>query len=104
GTGASMFSLSGVVTGSTLSKGQSGNLTVKFSPSLGFTGSATATLTLVTDEGAANGAVGKTATYTVTGLGAMEAYWKGGHGGNWNTTSPGYNWVVASGSTTEVNW
>ncbi len=104
GTGASMFSLSGVVSGSTLSKGQSGNLNITFSPSIGFTGSATATLTLVTDEGAANGVAGKTATYTVTGLGAMEAYWKGGHGGSWNTTSSGYNWVVASGSTTEVNW
>jgi autotransporter-associated beta strand protein len=104
GTGASMFSLSGVGSGTTLAKSQSGNLTVTFVPSIGFTGSATAVLTLITDEGAANGAIGKTATYTVTGLGAMEAYWKGGHGGNWNTTSPGYDWVVANGSTTEVNW
>ena len=73
GTGASMFSLSGEVGGSTLAKGQSGNLTVTFSPSIGFTGSATATLTLVTDEGAANGAVGKTVIVHITGLGSTEA-------------------------------
>ena len=104
GSGASMFSISGVSNGMTLTKSQSANLSVSFAPSIGFTGSATATLTLVTDEGSANGVAGKTVTYTLTGLGAMEAYWKGGHGGSWNTTSPGYNWVVASGSTTEINW
>jgi autotransporter-associated beta strand protein len=34
----------------------------------------------------------------------MDAYWKGGHGGAWNSTSPGYNWTVANGSSTEINW
>jgi len=43
-------------------------------------------------------------TVTLTGTAAMEAYWKGGHGGAWNSKSPGYNWTVANGSSTEINW
>ena len=72
----------------------------------GISGTDLATLTLVTDEGAANGVAGKTISFNLAGnasaASTLVAYWKGGYGGAWNTTSPGYNWTVANGSSTEV--
>jgi fibronectin-binding autotransporter adhesin len=104
GSGASMFSLSGITPGTILTKSQSANLEISFTPGAGASGTETATLTLVTDEGAANGAAGKTVSFSLAGTAALTSvYWKGGHSGAWNATSPGYNWVVASGSTTEVS-
>jgi autotransporter-associated beta strand protein len=61
-------------------------------------------LTIVTDEGAANGAAGKTVSFTLAGTAATTSfYWKGGHGGAWNSTSSGFNWTIANGSSTEVS-
>jgi fibronectin-binding autotransporter adhesin len=104
GPNASMFSLSGFNPGTILTKSQSANLQLSFTPGSGASGTATATLTLVTDEGAANGLAGKTVNFTLSGTAALvAAYWKGGHGGAWNSTSPGFNWTVADGSSTEVS-
>lgn len=105
GPSASMFSLAGFTPGTVLAKSGSTNLQLTFAPPSGVSGTETAMLTLVTDEGAAAGASGKTISYPLTGiaLGPVSlatAYWKGGQGGNWNTTSPGYNWTSdASGAT-----
>jgi len=106
GTGASMFSLSGFNAGAILSKSQSANFQVSFAPTSSDSGSETATLTLVTDEGAANGVAGKTVSFALAGTATtatLAAYWKGAHSGAWNATSPGFNWTVASGSSTEVS-
>jgi len=105
GSGASMFSLSGLNAGTILTKSQSANLQVSFVPQSGASGAESATLTLVTDEGAANGARGETLSFALAGTAATTTtgfYWKGGHGGAWNTTSPGFNWTIANGSSTEV--
>jgi autotransporter-associated beta strand protein len=104
GTGASMFSLSGFSPGTILAKSGSTTLQVAFAPAAGTSGPETATLTVVTDQGAANGVAGTTVTFALAGTAVLtSAYWKGGHSGAWNTTSPGYNWVVANGSSTEVS-
>ena len=104
GAGSSMFSLSGLTAGTTLTKSQSANLQISFTPTAGASGTEGATLTLVTDEGAANGAAGKTISFTLAGTAAATTsfFWSGGHSGTWNSTSPGFNWTVAAGSTTEV--
>jgi len=103
GANASLFSLSGISNGTLLTKSQSANLQISFVPG-SFSGNASATLTLVTDEGAASGLAGKSVSFLLDGaVGPTGFYWKGGHGGAWNASSPGYNWVVASGSTTEVS-
>ena len=100
GASSSMFSLSGISNGTVLAKSQSSNLQISFAPTSNFSGTAAATLTLVTDQGAANGVAGKTVSFQLDGIaGPSGFYWRGGHGGAWNSTSPGYNWVVASGST-----
>lgn len=107
GPNAGMFSLSGFTPGTVLTKSQSTTLQLAFAPTAGVTGTETATLTLVTDEGAASGAVGKSLTFTLTGVAAgvvplTAAYWKGAHGGAWNSTS-GYNWTTAADGATEVS-
>ena len=104
GANAQLFSVLGFKPGTVLSKSQVDNLQINFTPSPGLSGTETATLTLVTDEGAANGANGKSVSFTLTGQASAtsEAYWKGAHSGAWNSTSSGSNWTVAAGSSTEA--
>ena len=108
GPNAGMFSLSNFTPGTVLSKSQSTTLQLAFAPTSGATGTETATLTLVTDEGAANGAIGKSLTFSLTGVASgpaalTAAYWKGAHGGAWNSTASGYNWTTAADGATEVS-
>jgi autotransporter-associated beta strand protein len=101
-SGKSMYSLLGYTSGMVLSKSQVANLQLAFTPASGFQGTETATFTLVTDEGAALGASGKTISFPLTAIVADVAYWKGANGGTWNTTSPGYNWTSAADGATSL--
>ncbi len=103
GPNSQMFSLSGFTPGTILTMAQVDNLQVMFNPTAAASGTETAKLTLVTDEGAANGAAGKTISFSLSGLTADQAYWKGAYGGSWNSTAPGYNWTTGTGSTTQVS-
>jgi autotransporter-associated beta strand protein len=103
GANSQMFSLPGFTPGTILTKAQVDNLQVMFNPTAGASGTETAKLTLVTDEGAANGVAGKTISFSLSALAADQAYWKGAFGGNWNSTTPGYNWTTGTGSTTQVS-
>jgi autotransporter-associated beta strand protein len=100
--GKTMYSLSGFTPGMVLKKSQLANLQLGFTPVAGFVGTETATFTLVTDEGAALGAAGRTASFPLTVRVTDVAYWKGTNGGAWNTTSPSSNWTTAADGLTPV--
>ena len=107
GPNAAMFSLPSFTPGAVLTKSQLLDLQLAFAPTVGALGTETALLTLLTDEGAASGASGKSIAFPLTGVALPPpslptAYWKGSRDGNWSTTSPGYNWTTAADGATET--
>lgn len=103
GANGSMFSMSGFTPGTILSKSQSSAMQLTFAP-LSFTGTGSATLTLVTDQNAAKGATGQSFVFPLKGISLLDvAWWKGANGTAWNTTSPGFNWTTAADGATPVS-
>ncbi len=100
GAGSGSFQVTGVTAGTNLSKSQSATMQVEFTPPLGVEGFKNATLTILTDQGAASGSAGQSLSFTLTGDAIWAAYFKGTNGSAWNTTSPGSNWTLAASSST----
>jgi autotransporter-associated beta strand protein len=102
-SGKTMYSLLGYTSGMVLAKSQLANLQLAFTPAGGFLGTEMATFTLVTDEGAALGATGKTVSFPLMAVVADVAYWKGANGTAWNAAPPGSNWTTAADGATPLS-